>query len=76
MKLWRWFCRIGEGRVGYKKGFGQSAVPAVQVSEHISRSGVDICSRICGHERCQCGGTMKGLYCVWSYYRMDHQQNE
>jgi hypothetical protein len=51
---------------------GQPFFPAKQVSERVSRSGVDtVCSRICGHKNCQCGGTLKGLHCVWSYYRLD-----
>jgi len=71
LKLWRWFCKIGEERVGYKVK-GQTALPAKQVSERVSQSGVDmVCSRICGHESCQCGGTIRGLHCVWSYYRLD-----
>lgn len=71
LKLWNWFCKIGENKVGYKVKAGPS-LPVKQVSERVSRSGVDtVCSRICGHENCQCGGTIKGLHCVWSYYRLD-----
>ncbi len=72
LKLWHWFCKIGEQKVGYKVKAGQTVLPAKQISERVSRSGVDtVCSRICGHENCQCGGTMRGLHCVWSYYRLD-----
>ena len=72
MKLWQWFCKLGDKRTGYKIKKGRALQPVKEVSERVSKSGVDtVCSRVCGHENCQCGGTLKGLHCVWSYYRLD-----
>lgn len=76
LKLWDWFCKIGEPRVECSGKAGETALPTKQVSEQVSRSGVDtMCSRICGHESCQCGGTIRGLHCVWSYYRLGQEKN-
>jgi hypothetical protein len=72
LKLWHWFCKIGEAKAGYKAKGDQTALPAKSVSERVRQSEVDtVCSRVCGHENCQCGGTMRGLHCVWSYYRLE-----
>ena len=33
-----------------------------------------VCSRLCGSRNCGCGGTLKGIHCVWSHYRPDEKQ--
>jgi hypothetical protein len=72
LKLWHCFCKLGDQKVGRKGKIGQPNVPIRQVSEQVSRSGVDaVCSRVCGNEGCQCGSTLRGLHCVWSYYRLE-----
>ncbi|WP_021171260.1 hypothetical protein SOV_35410 [Sporomusa ovata DSM 2662] len=72
MKIWRWFCSLGAykktnlffGRVKYKGKFTD------QYSRE--RSGVEsVCTRLNGNAGCQCGSTMRGLHCIWSYYRMN-----
>lgn len=72
LKLWHWFCKLGDQKAGHKGKAGQPQVPIKQTSERVSRSGVDtVCSRVCGHGGCQCGSTVRGLHCVWSYYRLE-----
>jgi hypothetical protein len=65
--VWRWFCGLGKQKVlcGKKRG------EIKPVSKELSQSGADVCTRLCGHDGCRCGGTMRGLYCIWSYYRME-----
>lgn len=71
MKVWQWFCQLGVGkktdltfgRVKYKE---ITAVPY-----NTGKHGVEgVCTRLNGNEGCQCGSTMRGLHCIWSYYRM------
>ena len=72
LNLWHWFCKLGDKKISYKSKTGQPSFVPMQVSESVSESGVDmICSRVCGHEGCRCGSTMRGLHCVWSYYRIE-----
>ena len=71
LKLWHWFCRLGEQQVGYTYKGNHPSVPSKGVSEFVSQSGVDmVCSRVCGNGGCQCGSTVRGLHCIWSYYRL------
>jgi len=71
LKLWRWFCKLGDEKSDCKLKTGHPGFMTMQVSEGVRQSGVDMaCSRVCGHEGCQCGGTVRGLHCVWSYYRL------
>lgn len=71
MKLWRWFCKLGTQP--NQQGVGrQPLIVTKQVSAEISQSGVDmVCSRICGQDGCRCGSTVRGLHCIWSYYRVE-----
>jgi len=72
LKLWQWFCKLGDKKSGYKVQAEQPSFVPMQVSEEVRQSGVDMtCSRVCGHEGCRCGSTVRGLHCVWSYYRME-----
>ena len=73
MKIWQWFCQLGAckktnsvfGRLKYKGKFTDQYNNGEQ-------SGVEaVCTRLSGNERCQCGSTMRGLHCIWSYYRMN-----
>ena len=64
MKIWHWFCQLC------------TKAPAKQVTflnerkqKSATVTGTEICSRVCGHSGCHCGGSMRGLYCIWSYYR-------
>lgn len=74
LKLWHWFCKLG-GTEGIQQGGSQQPnVVTKQVSQEVSQSGVDmVCSRICGQDGCRCGSTVRGLYCIWSYYRLEKQ---
>lgn len=66
MSLWQRFCTLGKKTPVKEISFwrerkkGGKAEPV---------SGVEICTRLCGQAGCRCGGTMRGLHCVWSYYR-------
>jgi len=72
LKFWRWFCKLGAEKSGYQLKAGQPSFVPMEVSAGVSLSGVDmVCSRVCGHEGCQCGSTVRGLHCVWSYYRLE-----
>lgn len=72
MKIWKWFCKLDDKKSGYKLKNTQPVFVPKQVSEKLSQSGVDmVCSRVCGNEGCHCGSTVRGLHCVWSYYRME-----
>ena len=72
LKLWQWFCKLGDKKSSYKVNTVQPNFVPKQVAEGVSQSGVDmICSRVCGHDGCQCGSTIRGLHCVWSYYRLE-----
>ncbi|WP_094605716.1 hypothetical protein SPSIL_006490 [Sporomusa silvacetica DSM 10669] len=52
------------GRVRYKENI---AAPC-----KTGPSGVEsVCTRLSGNAGCQCGSTMRGLHCIWSYYRMN-----
>lgn len=65
MRLWQWFCNLGVRAVSPEAVFWRKRQKGK--SEQIL--GVEICTRMCGQNGCRCGGTMRGLYCVWSYYR-------
>lgn len=67
MRIWRWFCALGKKQetVKRKAAAGQDKSQRDQLPES------EICSRLCGANGCRCGGTMRGLYCLWSYYRME-----
>lgn len=67
MKLWYWFCRLGKSRDSGLQAFKNPSL----LQEKSSQSGTDVCTRLCGKGGCGCGGTMRGQYCIWSYYRMD-----
>ena len=72
LKIWQWFCKLGDNKKGHTVQILQPTFVPTQVSEQVSQSGVDmVCSRICGHEGCQCGSTVRGLHCIWSYYRLE-----
>lgn len=72
LKLWHWFCKLGNNGLGRRGGIRQPIIVAKQVSAKVSQSGVDmVCSRICGHDGCRCGSTARGLHCIWSYYRLE-----
>lgn len=63
MKIWRWFCQLGTAPAKQKH------LKQIQRQKKTSPSGTEICTRVCGQNTCRCGGTMRGLYCIWSYYR-------
>ncbi|HMM20969.1 MAG TPA: hypothetical protein PKA10_09520 [Selenomonadales bacterium] len=64
MKLWKWFCKIGNsGKVSRRPAFLPSE------GKRDPDGAATMCTRVCGSNGCRCGGTMRGLYCVWSYYR-------
>ena len=65
MQLWQWFCNLGRKKAKQEVVFWRKR----QRGKIEPVSGVEVCTRICGQAGCQCGGTMRGLYCVWSYYR-------
>ncbi|WP_378955661.1 hypothetical protein [Pelosinus sp. sgz500959] len=72
LKLWKWFCKLDDKKNSYRIKTGQPTFVPKQVSERVAQSGVDMtCSRICGHDGCRCGSTVRGLHCVWSYYRLE-----
>ncbi|MCE5287460.1 MAG: hypothetical protein LLG02_16675 [Pelosinus sp.] len=64
MNVWQWFCRLGRTASAKDFVFWQEHAPPKSTP-----SGAEICTRMCGHSGCRCGGTMRGLYCIWSYYR-------
>ena len=71
MKLWIWFCQLGTEE-------GNQPLPffPVNQSTHVLPPATGIsttetaCTRLCGQNGCRCGGTIRGLHCVWSHYRM------
>ncbi|MDF2570571.1 MAG: hypothetical protein K0R55_2175 [Sporomusa sp.] len=65
MGLWKWFCELETKKPEQEVSFWRVRRKGVQ--EPVS--GVEVCTRLCGSAGCRCGGTMRGLYCVWSYYR-------
>jgi hypothetical protein len=71
MKIWQWFCQLGAykktdvtfGRVRYKE--------TIAIPSNTGECGVEgVCTRLSGNGGCQCGSTMRGMHCIWSYYRM------
>ncbi|HWR37889.1 MAG TPA: hypothetical protein VN611_00185 [Patescibacteria group bacterium] len=62
MKIWQWFCRLGTPASSPQPIFWRHSRPQ-------QASGVEVCTRLCGQQGCRCGGTMRGLHCIWSYYR-------
>lgn len=72
MKLWQWFCRLGTDKLPQVPQPLTVKDRPMTVADRISHSGVDmVCTRICGSGGCRCGSTVRGLYCVWSYYRVE-----
>ena len=75
LKLWHWFCKLGDGRPSLRGQVRRPIIVKKQVSDEVSESGVDmVCSRICGQEGCRCGSTVRGLHCIWSYYRLENDK--
>lgn len=66
MKLWKWFCKIGASGATSKR---PSFLPTAGERKDLEGAAT-MCTRVCGSTGCRCGGTMRGLYCVWSYYRV------
>lgn len=73
MKVWNWFCQLGTKKIPRTlKPFWRVKRDNRQAAIKLKESGVDsVCSRFCGQEDCRCGGTMRGLHCVWSHYRAE-----
>jgi len=72
LKIWQWFCKLGDKQRGHIVNAKHPVLADRQVSERVSQSGVDVtCSRVCGNDGCRCGSTIRGLHCVWSYYRLE-----
>ena len=70
MKLWTWFCHLGTESDNPSLQFfpvkqTTYTPPAAAVSKEQAA-----CTRLCGQSDCRCGGTIRGLHCVWSHYRM------
>lgn len=72
MKLWRWFCNLGSKQRSWRDEAVHPVFVPKQASEEVSQSGVDmVCTRVCSQGGCQCGSSVRGLHCVWSYYRIE-----
>ncbi|XER08044.1 hypothetical protein SRRS_36380 [Sporomusa rhizae] len=65
MRLWKWFCRLGVKVSAPETSFWRNRQREVKPAI----SGVEVCTRLCGQAGCRCGGTIRGLHCIWSYYR-------
>ncbi|WP_346353163.1 hypothetical protein [Azotosporobacter soli] len=65
MRLWQWFCQLGRQSKEKKKD-----VICLAAEEKAKESGADICSQLCGSSACRCGGSARGFYCIWTYYRV------
>lgn len=65
MQFWNWFCNLGMREAKQEVVFWRKR----QKGNREPISGIEVCTRLCGQAGCRCGGTMRGLYCVWSYYR-------
>ena len=65
MRLWKWFCKLGIKEQEREVVFWR---PREKGRQELV-SGVEVCTRLCGSAGCRCGATMRGLHCVWSYYR-------
>ncbi|VBB05199.1 Hypothetical protein LUCI_0406 [Lucifera butyrica] len=71
MKIWDWFCRLGtKDEKEMNSEFWRRK--RVQTSGSANTEAADgtemFCTRMCGG-RCQCGSTVRGIHCIWSYYR-------
>lgn len=72
---WNWFCGLGQNNGPVRRNirsFWRVRKQDAQAAHALKDSGVDaVCSRFCGSESCQCGSTVRGLHCIWSYYRAE-----
>ena len=64
MKIWQWFCQLcAPAPTKQNEGWQEHTLEKNTISD------VEICTRLCGNTGCRCGGTIRGLHCIWSYYR-------
>lgn len=70
MKLWTWFCRLGAAADHEVLHFFPAKPPAQASPPAVISGSETACTRLCGQSGCRCGGTIRGLHCVWSHYRM------
>lgn len=64
-RKWMQWARRPDGGDGQRR---KSTAPVALPPEKLTAE-ADICTRLCGKAGCQCGGTARGLFCLWSYYR-------
>lgn len=72
MKLWKWFCSLGRNRINTGIPFlPQRRKVVAKPQQAPDLDGAEICTRLCGEGGgCRCGSTVRGMYCIWSYYRV------
>jgi hypothetical protein len=71
MRMGNWFCSLGQVTREKTTAFTALVLGHQKKTAPVDTGGAEqVCSQLCGKQRCECGANFKGPHCLWNHYRL------